>query len=145
MICQPCQVDDHSGCEGDVRLLAVALPDSAEGEDRTMSDATARLPWRRGGRQTSYIYDADGKVVAESAGLEFVALIVHRVNAHVALVEALEAARKLLDELDGELLNENSGSHFLAEHVLPVHADKLREILRAALGAVGSRNGEAKR
>ena len=22
MICQPCQVDDHSGCEGDVRLLA---------------------------------------------------------------------------------------------------------------------------
>ena len=59
-----------------------------------MSDATARLPWHRGGRQTSYIYDADGKVVAESAGLEFVALIVHRVNAHAALVEALEKARR---------------------------------------------------
>ena len=59
-----------------------------------MSDATARLPWHRGGRQTSYIYDADGKVVAESAGLEFVALIVHWVNAHAALVEALAQARR---------------------------------------------------
>ncbi len=58
-----------------------------------MSEATARLPWHRGGRQTSYIYDADGKVVAESAGLEFVALIVHRVNAHDRLVEALEKIR----------------------------------------------------
>ena len=54
-----------------------------------MSDATARLPWHRGGRQTSYIYDAGGKVVAESAGLEFVALIVKAVNAHDSLVEAL--------------------------------------------------------
>ena len=91
-----------------------------------MNDATARLPWRRGGRQTSYIYDADGKVVAESAGLKFVALIVHRVNAHDALVAALE---RILEE-HGALC---------VYPMMPAF-----DQARAALEAVGSRNGEAK-
>ncbi len=55
-----------------------------------MSEATAR-PWCQGGRQTSHIYEGGGRIVAETVGPEVAALIVHRVNAHDALVAALEA------------------------------------------------------
>ena len=57
-----------------------------------MNEATARLPWHQGGRQTHFIYDADGKVVAEVGWPEAAALIVKAVNAHDALVAACELA-----------------------------------------------------
>ena len=108
-----------------------------------MSDATA-MPWEwvssKDDRTLStsiHIEDSDGTVVARindaplAARYEYAKLIVRDHNAHVALVEALEATR-----------------HSLIDMGKSAYGPQLQYeigVITAALEAVGSRNGEAKR
>ena len=57
----------------------------------------------------------------------------HRIASLPKLLEVLETAREMLGELDAALFNEDNDADFLAGSVLPIHADRLREILRRAL------------